>query len=204
MGARLAALMAGALLLSGCVPIAQPPAGPDDSEMAAINERMLDATWRITGLTGGPPAVEAGPATGANEWGQVVFSCMQQAGFTIQGFEYSLEGGAALGATSGDAVNDSPTQRAFYVCVAENPYASDRRDEVLSNEQLDYIYDYYLSWVVPCMVMNGFTPSSAPSREEFHTVAGQWSPYYSVDVGLSSVQYEHLEALCGAERPSLD
>ena len=75
--------------------------------------------------------------------------------------------------------------------------------EVLTDDQLNYIYDYYKKTLVPCMIMNGFTPTTAPTRTEFLALAGQWSPYYSVDVGLGPVQYEQVERVCGPERPEL-
>jgi hypothetical protein len=53
------------------------------------------------------------------------------------------------------------------------------------------------------MVMKGFTPSSAPSRLEFHELTGHWSPYYAVDAGLTPQQYDEIELSCGPERPRL-
>jgi hypothetical protein len=201
MSARLAAVIAAAFVLSGCVAV--PPPGPSESEIAAVQQNALVQTWARTGLPGSPPLVEPGPALDIDAWGQAVFECVTRQGFELQSFEWSTDDGAALIADSGGAVDDPAMQRAFYECIAANPREFDERDMVLTDAQLDYIYDYYLKSLVPCMVLNGFTPSTAPTRVEFLAIAGQWSPYYSVDVGISTVQYEQLEQTCGPERPQL-
>jgi len=194
-------VLAAMLVLTGCVAV--PPPGPTESEVAAVQEHALQQTWQRTGLPGDPPEVTPGPAIEGDAWGQAVFSCVQQEGFEMTSMEWSPDSGGALMTNNADTVDDPAIQRAFYECVAANPRAFDERDYALTEAQLDYIYDYYQSWLVPCMIMNGFTPSAAPSRVEFHALAGQWYPYYAVDVGLGSVQYEEIERICGAERPQL-
>lgn len=201
MGARLAVVIVAVIGLCGCVAV--PPPGPSESEMAAVRQHSLEQTWARTGLPGSPPAVEAGPVLARDVWGQAVYDCVAQQGFELQGFEWSSDSGAALVNGSGGTVDDSEMQRAFYECIAANPQVFDERDMVLTDAQLDYIYDYYLKSLVPCMVINGFTPSTAPTRQEFLALAGQWSPYYSVDVGLSPIQFEQIEQTCGPERPQL-
>ena len=199
MSARFAAVVASALVLAGCVAV--PPAGPSESEIAAVRASSLAQTWARTGLPGSPPTVEAGPVLDNDTWGQAVFDCVTQQGFTIQSFEWSSDEGAALSTASGGASIDPEMQRAFYECIAAHPRALD--DDQLTDDQLNYIYDYYLKTLVPCMVLNGFTPTTAPTRVEFLAIDGQWSPYYSVDVGISAVQYEQLEQICGPQRPQL-
>lgn len=198
---RIAVALVGVLALAGCV--AAPPPGASESEISALQERSLEQTWERTGLDGDPPAVEPGPAVASDAWGQTVYDCVLQQGFVLRGFEWSPDHGASLGADSGNDVDDPGLQRAFYECIAANPRAIDEHTIALTDAQLDYIYDYYLKSLVPCMVLNGFTPSTAPTREEFLAIRGQWSPYYSVDVGLSSIQFDQIEQTCGPERPQL-
>ena len=190
--------LAALLLLAGCV--ATPPPGPSADEVEAFNERMLDLTWKGTGLSGERPVVNRTEALVMNEWIDATFACMSQSGIGDFSLSYGPDQGYALFGSDGGGVS-AADQLAFYECAAARSVLV--TDELLSNAQLDYIYDYYLRSLVPCMVMNGFRPTMAPTRIEFHAIAGQWSPYYSVDVGLSGVQYEQIESVCGAERPEL-
>ena len=194
-------VLAAVLVLTGCVAV--PPPGPSDDEIAATQQHFLDKTWASTGLGGDQPVVEAAPPVASDVWAETLFTCVRQLGFQPEGVQYSLESGAELLSGNSEPVDDPDLQRAFYQCVAANPRIPDERERPLSEEQLDFIYDYYQSWLVPCMIMNGFTPSAAPTRVEFHALAGQWNPYYAVDVGLGGVEYEELERICGAERPQL-
>lgn len=190
-----------ALSLSGCV--AEPPPGPSDAEVAAMREHELDQTWARTGLAGDRPAVEAGSPVDSEAWGQAIYDCVQQRGFVMQAMEWSTDSGAAVATNSGDTVDDPELQRAFYECVAATPRAFDERDLVLTDAQLDYIYDYYETWLVPCVILQGYRFTDVPTRVEFHSLAGQWSPFYSVDISISGADYEQLERACGAEQPVL-
>jgi len=199
MPARLAALVAMALLLAGCVAV--PPPGPSEAEIAEYNAELLDLTWAATGLEGvvDRPATGSGRPLQSAAWFDATFACMSAQGIGNLAITSSSESGFELYG----AWTDADDQLAFYRCAAANPIDPAGSLEVLTDDQLDYIYDYYLQSLVPCMVLNGFAPTSAPTRVEFHALAGQWSPYYSVDVGLGRVQYEEIESICGAERPLL-
>ena len=198
---RIAVAVVGVLALAGCVVV--PPPGPTDAAVAEYNAVMLDKSWANTGLDGAVqrPAAGSGAPLPRLEWFDATFACMANSGI----------GGLSVGYTSADGYtlygNNGPTdfepnqQLAFYRCAAEHPVNPEA--ELLTDDQLNYIYDYYLQALVPCMVLNGFPPSTAPTRVEFFALAGQWSPYYSVDVGLSGIQYEEIEQTCGPERPQL-
>jgi hypothetical protein len=196
-----AAFVLVALVLCGCV--ASPPAGLSENELAQHRARILANTWANTGLPGEQPGVESHTASTSEEWLASMAECIGAIGLGASSWGYSTSEGYVLGTASGGDVDDPEALREFYVCAAS--YGPPQSfEELRSNAQLDYIYDYYQKSLVPCMIMNGFRPEAAPTRVEFHAIAGQWSPYYSVDVGLSAVQYEELEGICGAEIPSLD
>ena len=49
-----------------------------------------------------------------------------------------------------------------------------------SSEQIEYLYNYHRSWLVPCIESRGIAVDDAPTRAEFAANAGQWDPYTSV------------------------
>ena len=199
----MAAVALVALSLSGCV--AEPPPGPSDEDVAAFNQRLLDETWANTGLEGRAerPEVSQGAALDEDEWSTSMAACMADGGIPSFGTSYSAEAGFEFVAANGSQDVTDAVQLQFYDCIARHPMIPGGFYEVLTDDQLNYIYDYYKKTLVPCMIMNGFTPTTAPTRVEFLAIAGQWSPYYSVDVGISSAQYEDIERICGPERPEL-
>ena len=199
----MAAVALVALTLSGCV--AAPPPGPSGDELAAFNQHLLDETWANTGLEGVAerPEVSPGAALEESEWSASMAGCMAAGGIPSFGTNYSSDIGFVFVPVGGSPEASTAVQLLFYDCVARHPMIPGGTFEVLSDEQLDYIYDYYKKTLVPCMIMNGFRPTTAPTRVEFLAIAGQWSPYYSVDVGISSAQYEDIERICGPERPEV-
>jgi len=199
----MAAVALVALSLSGCV--AEPPPGPSGDDVTAFNQRLLDETWANTGLEGiaERPEVSPGAALDESEWSTSMAACMNDGGVTSFGTGYSPDTGFEFVPVNGSQDVSTAVQLLFYDCIARHPMIPSGLFEVLSDEQLNYIYDYYKKTLVPCMIMNGFTPTTAPTRVEFLAIAGQWSPYYSVDVGISGTQYEDIERICGPERPEL-
>jgi len=203
MTARAAALVAAVLALSGCVAVA--PAGPTGLEVAEYNERMLQNTWINTGITEifARPDVEQGAALAIDDWFAAVFACLSASGYERYSISYSYGSGAAIGDSSGEVVTDAAAQLALYRCAAANPVDVLASGELLSPAQIDYVYDYYQEWVVPCMIAQGYTVRDPPSRQDFHYGFGQWSPYWSVHDTIGGTEVEDLQLVCGADRPTL-
>ena len=59
-------------------------------------------------------------------------------------------------------------------------------------KQLDYIYDYYVSDLVPCMATEGFEVKNVPVRERFKLISRNgltlWSPYASLEADHARVR----------------
>ena len=201
--ARAAALVAAALVLSGCAAVAPP--GPTDLEVAEYNERMVQNTWISTGITEifARPDVEQGAALSIDDWFNAVFACLSANGFDGFSISYSYATGSSIGDSSGEVVTDAAAQLAFYRCAAANPVDVLASGELLSPAQIDYVYDYYQEWVVPCMIAEGFIVRDPPTRQDFHDLFGQWSPYWSVHNTIGGTEVEDLQAVCGADRPAL-
>jgi hypothetical protein len=205
MTARAAAFIAAAFVLcggflSGCVAV--PPPGPSAAQRDAYRAETLRLTWANTGLTGEPPAVDEQQVETDIDWVQAVAQCLTDNGVASAGWSYGSGQGYSLAESPGVDLDDDAVQLSFYTCAAafDPPQTF---DAVLSDAQLDFIYDYYQDWLIPCVIMQGYHFTDVPTRTEFKVIAGQWSPFYSVDISISGADYEELERLCGAERPQL-
>jgi hypothetical protein len=198
----LAWLSVGALLsgLSGCFLVSTPPPPPTGAEGAEQYSTMLERSWQSTGLSGllDRPVVTSAAPIPVDGWPTVIIACMLEHGHDTTEFELKADGGFQL-----TAPVSSDVQLDFYLCLAQNPSSGVEGNVILTRAQLDYIYDYYASWLVPCIEHNGHIVREAPSREEFVAREGDWSPYDSFSVQDVS-DFAALEELCGPGRPSLD
>lgn len=197
------ALLAVALTLTGCThPV---PPGPSGAELEAYNQRILDRTWINSGLDGieQRPDVPRGESLDREDWDAAYVTCMVDAGFDHVGLGFSISEGFSLAMPNG-ASGQSPEELiAFYRCVAAHPLARVDNVPIYSEAQLDYVYDYYRDWLVPCLRSEGYVLSQQLSRLQFATQGGQWSPYWSLVEPLSDSQYSALVTACGPERPAL-
>jgi len=199
MNARAAALVAAAFVLVGCAAV--PPPGPTDADAVDYRQRILERSWQNTGLAGEAPQIDATVAPTYDLAMQAVSTCVSSA--VSGGFSWGFgpaDGFELMGASGGD-LDDPAVQRAFYLCVAATTYPPDLSD-VLTSAQLDYIYDYLAEWLVPCIITEGYRIEAVPTRDEFHDLYGQWSPYASVTPSVPQRDYERLAAACGPEVPA--
>ena len=192
--------------LPGCTLAVTPPPPPTANEAQQYYSAMLDKTWISTGLSGvmDRPTVAAPSPVPEDEWSQVLSRCMSGKGFALQGFEWNPRSGYLLADAPADdpAQTSSDGQLAFYMCLAANPPAEIHDPYFLSPAQLDYVYDYYADWVVPCLAQHGWALRNAPTREEFAELAGYWTPYDSIEVSDVG-EFETSTDLCGPSRPPL-
>ena len=202
MKAHAAALVAAAFVLSGCT--LAPPAGPTESELDAYHARVLDQVWANTRLEGivDRPEVGVVATLDPSNWIKTIYTCLGERGVTEFGFVYGADTGLALHAADGRSPMGERAQLAFYRCAAQ--YRLDGADifgseRLRSTAQLEYIYDYYAEWVVPCMLRTGYVVTYAPSREDFVASQGRWNPYFTV----RDVDPSELERICGPQLPAL-
>ena len=194
------ALVGLALGLTGCV--AAPPT-ITETELAAHNAQLLAKTWQRTGLAGDAPTVTAVLIDNDEDWSQALFECLQ--GGTAadnSGMEFNSSDGYGLMPSPGSTADPDEAQRDFYVCVARYPRPYDPRD-LISAAQLDYIYDYFADSLVPCMLDHGYVIEVAPTRVEFHDLAGGWHPYGTLPAVIGGRALTDVRELCGAEYPDL-
>ena len=208
----LPSLLVAVLALTGCVSAREVPPPMPDAEIEQYLGNRVDAAWRNTGLAG---TVER-PEPDTSGWVEnyrttrnyeAMFECMQDAGIDEWGME-EVDGGPVLTSGTG-GVPAPPDQLAFYACFAASP--TDFGWIHLTDEELDYLYDYYRDWVVPCMQSKGYEFWDLPSRQAYRAQLGGWVPYYSVrngpgeelDLGLSQDQLVSIVDQCGAPFPGM-
>jgi hypothetical protein len=198
-GLTFAALVVAAatasLLGGGPVPV-QAPASLSERDLHVLVQTELDRKWELTGLEGTVARPGAVPNLDRDRaaLGLGMMDCMNQSG--ISAFSFDDDG---LLDVDGRAPVASETL-AWFTCSARNP-----RVDYLSGAQKDYIYDYYVEWLLPCLGIHGHTLHSLPSRSAFHETASLlWNPYYSVtDPPESPAAQTELEADCAPTVPGI-
>lgn len=178
-----------------------------EQEAAEGYEQLLAESWLLSGLADSVerPVTITESALPTAEWNEALLECMQDAGyegFAIaywQGSGYRVEPGPEQ--VSADV--EPATQLAFYLCLSKHSFDTSE-SPLLTTAQLDYIYDYYASWFVPCLAHSGFPLRATLTREQYLAVGGAWSPIVEVDALVQGqIEYDDLVALCGPERPAL-
>jgi hypothetical protein len=186
-------------VLGGCTARPLPP-GPTDADVARYYDAIADSHWDALGFG---PSVER-PATPATQfstpetWAASVARCMNDAGFD----EYSAQGGS-LTITEPDPNPSTEQKLASYICeLSYQPAAV--TGQILSAAQLDYVYDYYLRFLIPCLELQGETLDDVPSREAFvaQSALGPWSPYWGI-VTRDTERFERLRTECPPMPPGL-
>jgi hypothetical protein len=197
--------IAAALLvvaLAGCTATRELPEGPSQAELDVFGQEQSDDAWAGSGLLGvlSRPEVDVVAEVARDDWARVIASCMKHAGFE----DYRANSGMLL---SRDVPADLATEHslALYVCRAQYPL-EDSRQRLLSSAELDYVYDYYLSFLVPCLGFHGFLVDDVPTREAFLTAGGigWWTPYASGQPVTRRVDVGELDSSCPAFPPGID
>lgn len=171
---RLALAATAALLLGGCAAVSAPPPGFSAQELADAHAHALDVRWSWTQLPDEqrPPDPEV-QIVSNEEWAPFLARCMNEAGFD----NYQAVGNGLL-------IDDLPAEEqdastlAFFVC--ESSIRIDGSDSFLLNEaQLDYLYDYFVQMLVPCLMLHDIELHDVPTRAEYADLLGTWNPYWA-------------------------
>jgi hypothetical protein len=203
-GAGPRALVAALLVatLAGCVSPTALPDGPSQAELDLSGRKQSDEAWAMSGLAGvqSRPAVEVVAEVARDDWARVIASCMKHAGFE----QYRANSGMLLSReVPAELANEHSL--ALYVCRAQYPLETSRQ-RLLSSAELDYVYDYYLRFLVPCLGFHGFLVDDVPTREAFLTAGGTgwWTPYSSGQPVTRRVDLTGLDSACPAFPPGID
>ena len=218
MTTRRASILAAAslaVLLAGCSAHEPPPSYTED-ELEQYFEQRLDAAWLNTGLS---DEMERPGLDGriVDRFSRDNFyslsTCMSDTVFLSSWTMDEVDGGPVFTDEVGEPL-DPDDQLAAFLCFDAFPVSNTFRNIMLTDEQRDYLYDYYIQWVVPCLTLNGYELNDdyIPDRARFMGAAGDWSPYYaivsgpsfSMTSGMAEEDMTGLMEICGGQFADLD
>lgn len=201
-----------AALLAGCTAHVPPPSYTD-AGLERYYETRLDAAWANTGLAGTEPRpVVDGPVISRISIDNYsdIWDCVASAGLNDWGWA-NKHGGPFFMNSLGEGLAPAD-QLTAYTCFAQFPVSDSFYQVVLTEKQRSYLYDYYQSWIVPCLLGNGYRLGRMPTRDEFTYENPTWSPYFSIAYtpdggglnGFTAEQYDEWISLCGSQYADLD
>lgn len=195
-------LLAGAavFLLVGCQSMQRTPiptlAPLDEAQFEqliqdTLQDRSDALTSRYPGLQ--VPHVERVRIVSPMEWAQTIAECVTDKGFSAKA---TPDGGVAFDGVPND--QGQALDLANYECSVMYPM-DPRYSTPLTDQQIDYLYEYYVYDLTPCLENEGFAVAESPSRQSFRDTYGtqdMWSPYTDVGDGLSESAWYHIQELC--------
>ena len=199
LGAVGAVLIAGAL--AGCTPPPPDIPGPSQQRIDQFTEQQLRSAWENITVPYDlkRPKVDAVRTITNDEYGEVIDDCLR--GYSDQDYR-NLYGYRRISQEPESEREGMLQGISWYVCLAQYPF-DPAGSGLLSRAQLDYLYDYYRRWVVPCMVTNGHSPGAIPLRRTFvaNGLAGNvWSPLDQMwgSGQFTEDDFDVLDARCNA------
>jgi len=204
-----AAALCLAVALSGCAaaPAPPPPPDPTDSEidrimvarvesMAASDTEAYPEVWS---------AITFGRFITHEEAPAVLGECMGAFGVT------TVQIGTTGSMSWTDSAGDGFVETVISACQFAYPFDSSR-EFVHSDAQLEYLYNYVTTFLVPCLSAAGYASEKPPTRRAFMDMAHRdlwaWSPYNSIDFsrtprwtltiqdGPTEMEYSMLQNRC--------
>lgn len=166
--------------LAGCASIPEPPQPPPsltDDEVAEILRADADIRWSVLEplLDGAPrPEAEFVAFATQEEWPVVMAHCMRDSG--VESAQVREGSGLVYR-------GDGPGERiVFFACSVAYP-VDPRSEGYLSEAQRGYLWDYWTTRTVPCLLGLGYPVPGVPERRAFiaRSYAGtSWNPYLLV------------------------
>jgi len=212
----MAAVLCLAIALSGCAAAPVPPPNPTDAEidsimvarvesMAASDTEAHPEVWN---------AITFGRFIANEEAPAVLGECMGAFGVTT--VQIGTNGSMSWTDSAGDGFVET------VISACQFAYPSDySREWVHTDAQLEYLYNYVTTFLVPCLSAAGYASEEPPTRRAFMETARHdlwaWSPYNSIDFartprwtltiqdGPTEMEYSMLQNRCpyGPEPMSL-
>jgi hypothetical protein len=179
---RAVVILLAMLALTGCATTAIPKAATA-ADVEAFLTRQLDAEWADTGLSDDQrPDVSRERFISNADFTAVMSECTVK---LTPGYHQVLSNAKTI------------ARLVYYTCQAMYP-VNPNEYQVLSTAQIDYLYDYYGRWVLPCLRARGYDVGATPSRAEFRLFNGLWNPIYhsGSNADLSSETYQRVSDEC--------
>ena len=185
-------MIAACALLAGCTPVSHNSEA--DVELHVLQH--LDSEWTAVDDSSSRPASRQVRFVLPQGWGYIMRQCMVDAGY--QAFTFDGDNGFTNGL---NRVNYFGREGlAWYQCRQDFPdyFVQFTR---LKEPQLDVLYHYYTTWLVPCLEAAGASVSDVPSRAAFadggEGQPGWWNPYLSASrpasIGVLDEQFDKCQ-----------
>lgn len=156
-----------------------------------------------------PPETDLIRVIAPDEQAQIWEECMIDAGWEVSTtFDGGLTPPENMSEDQWPAYNVSD-----YLCLAQYP-VDDSLVNHYGSKQVDLLYEYYVTDLMPCLQGRGFDVTQPPSLEAFraswvqygtesyHAGETTWFPYGGVDAGVMAMDdWEQLNASCPQEPP---
>ena len=174
--------------LAGCATPLEPPTGLTDAEKTEFRDVQLERAWNETGLTAyGVDRLEIPVERyiGTDEYNRVMDECV--GGQNVDPID------------AGEMSVPLAMNLAWYTCTALYPLEPSKIG-VIGASQREYIYDYYVRWLVPCLESAGYPVSDAPAREVFVASGpsvNAWTPWGAIDLPVRDADQIALGDRCG-------
>lgn len=178
------------------------PVGPTDDERLVLLAERRSLEWGYL-LQQNPtlsrPATSVVAVLSGDDWARAVEGCLAVA--TID-FADSSGATSIQGSLDGHAFDTSDV--AYQVCRDSYPKRDDV-DNLMNDAQIGYLYDYYSTWVVPCLAKLGRVSLRTPTRDAFITnfAAEGWPPYVGHTVNGVTSSPVNPYRMCPVEPPRL-
>lgn len=191
-------------VLAGCADsVPEPPhldvTPAQEAEQATIDlQRYADAVL-VRYPDAVLPAVDRVRYITTSEWGQTIADCLNE-----EGFDATTSPDGGLGTEQIDA-QDEPYLIAMYVCNAKYPL-DPRQTLPLVDDQIRYLYDYYVKVATPCLEGMGFEvtdPPSQPTYIDSYRVGPSWRPYEDAALRSSPEQWQQILTECPEAPPGV-
>lgn len=205
--AMLTSLIACTVIVTGCSSAGPtlPPPPPQLSEQAtsAAYAELLEQSWQRVESEfpdAVRPDVELVRFIDQAEWAEVIVACLVE-----QGVDAKVSNDGQGGYESQGVVGQEQSMAiAGYVCDAKYP-VDPSLTQPLTDEELDYLYDYFVDVLNPCLERAGIDVIEPPSRQAFKDSLqspDSWSPYLAVDPGGQD-EWTRLVRECPQSPPGL-
>lgn len=199
---RIALAAASVAVLCGCTGAIDVPQGLPAEQLESMTRATVDATWEATGLST-RPAAEVGETESGATFFDAMRDCMFASGVNLDGMSVDANGGYTPMLVNHD--EPGPADRiAFYQCFAQHPIDPVSGTGIATREQLEYVFDYWTRWLMPCIAMHGYSVANTPERQVFVRQGSYtWSAYGAVTDYRTIEQVDELKAECGPEYGAL-
>jgi hypothetical protein len=182
--AAIVLLVSAVLVVGGCAPAGspEPPTAPslDEATQTQLLADQRDSRWAdVLGLfpTAARPDTEIVRLIRPNEWAETQAGCLQEQSFDVTA---GADGGLRPGSIPDE--QQEALAVAMYLCDASYPI-DPSKTLPLSNDELSYIYDYFVEVLTPCLEAAGVdvpAPSSRAMFLETYDSGAAWNPYVHV------------------------